>query len=320
MNLSRMIRGLVLAALISGLVYAALLAFSDAAEVIAALRAFELPTILVVLALSTTGFVVRSVRWGLLMRMAGHPVAFTDAVYLQMSGLTMSVSPGRVGEALKAWLAKNLSGMPMSTGIALVFAERVADLAGVLLLSLGGLSLAGIGLWGIPAIIGALLLGSAVAGSSRFHGIVLRVASRVKWASMHRDALEAMSATIRVSLRWRTLVWSAAMSATSWGLEGIAFALSLRALGFDDVSVAALVSVFAVSTILGVLTLLPGGIGLTEASLVGILMTLGVDAASASAATLVIRVATLWWGIVLGWMVLASRPRTFGQLMFAPVE
>ncbi|MGB4441737.1 MAG: lysylphosphatidylglycerol synthase domain-containing protein, partial [Coriobacteriia bacterium] len=68
------------------------------------------------------------------------------------------------------------------------------------------------------------------------------------------------------------------------------------------------VSVYGVATIAGAFSFLPGGIGLTEASMAGILMAAGMGASAASAATLVTRVATLWWSVGVGWVALGSRP------------
>jgi len=47
------------------------------------------------------------------MRLAGCPASATDALYLQLSGQSMSVTPGRVGEVLKPWLASSIAEMPM---------------------------------------------------------------------------------------------------------------------------------------------------------------------------------------------------------------
>ena len=66
---------------------------------------------------------------------------------------------------------------------------------------------------------------------------------------------------------------------------------------------------------MGAFTFLPGGIGLTEASMTGILVATGMDASSASAATLITRVATLWWGVAVGWLAVATRPSLFTSLL-----
>ena len=99
------------------------------------------------------------------------------------------------------------------------------------------------------------------------------------------------------------------------GLEGVWFALCIGALGFTDLGLLAAISVYAVSTIAGAFTFLPSGIGLTEASMVGILVAAGMVSADASAATIITCAITLWWGVGLGWMMLASRPTFLTRLM-----
>jgi len=306
-----MIRALVVAMLASVLVYAALAIVSDGPAVASALGGFSWSVLIGMLALSVGCYVLRSVRWGLLMRSMGYPVRIADALYLHMSGQTMGISPGRVGEVLKPWLAREVAGMPMSRGLALVFAERVADLIAVCILALGGLSALGGGMWTLVGALGAIVAGTAVASSGWFHRLALGVLGKQAWARKHVDSAAAISETIRSALSWKALWWSVALSVVAWGLEGIGFALCLRELGFAGFDTAASVSVYAVATIVGAFTFLPGGIGITEASMAGILVTAGMAASAASAATLITRVVTLWWAVALGWLMIASRPRLF---------
>jgi uncharacterized protein (TIRG00374 family) len=196
----------------------------------------------------------------------------------------------------------------MTCGIALVFAERVADLIAVCILSLGGLYLVGGGPWTLSFAIAALIAGTALASSHWFHRLALRTVEKQEWARKHHASARVISDTVRASLSWRTLLWSVPSSVLAWGLEGVGFAMCVRALGFSTLSVTASVSIYAISTIAGALTFLPGGIGLTEASMAGILIATGMSGPDASSATLITRAATLWWGVALGWLVLASRP------------
>lgn len=320
MTLRRMLRAVILAVLLSALVYAVLVVMSDWHAVSAALTGFSPLVMLAVIALATLGYFVRALRWRALMRSVGYPVTLRDACYLQFSGQTMGVSPGRVGEVLKPWLARDLSDMPMGKGIALVFAERVADLLAVCLLSLGGLSLLAAGGWWLAGALGLLLAGTLVMSSAWFHRLALKLVCKTAWTRRHHEAIASIAETIRSSLHWRTLAWSTPAALVAWGLEGIGFALCVRGLGFDGSTLPAIVSVYAVSAIVGAFTFLPGGIGFTEASMVGIMVALGMSAADASAATLLIRVATLWWGVVMGWAVLATRPVVFKRLFTAEVE
>ncbi len=318
MNPRRIVAGIVIAALASVLVYAALAFLTDAGEMAAALRAFPLQVFVGMLALNAVSFTLRGIRWGALMRAIGYPVSTKDALYLHFSGQTMAVTPGRVGEVLKPWLASNVAGMPMTRGIALVFSERLADLIAVCFLSLGGLWTIGGNMWALVMALGVIVAGTAVASSRRFHEVALKFIEGREWAKRHHASASAISSTIQRALTWRTMAWSVPASVVAWGLEGLGFAWCLHTVGFTKFGVLGAISVHAVSAIVGAFTFLPGGIGLTEASMVGILVAAGMPGASASAATMIQRLATLWWSVGLGWIALASRPSLFRQLLAAP--
>ncbi|MCK8115467.1 lysylphosphatidylglycerol synthase transmembrane domain-containing protein [Anaerosoma tenue] len=309
------LRGLVIAAIGSAVVSAVLVVVSDGSEVVRALGDFD-PLVLVwMLLMGAVGFFVRSMRWGALMRVAGHRVPLRDALYLQISGQAMTVTPGRVGEVVKPWLAREIAGMRMTRSVTLVFAERVADLIAVCLLALGGLWALGGATWTLVLGIVVVGGGTALAGSSWFHGLALRIVRSREKARKHEASAEAIADTLRCALHWRVLAWSVPASVVAWGLEGVGFALCLDAFGFDVLGALVGVSVYAVATIAGAFSFLPGGIGLTEASMAGILVAAGMPAAAASGATIVTRVATLWWGVALGWIALASRPRLLGRVL-----
>jgi len=319
-NPRRALRGLVISALLSALVYAVLAAVSDARSVGTALRSFPLTTLAAVIALTLGCYSARSVRWHYLVRLMGGRIGAWDAVFIQLSGMTMTVTPGKVGEVLKAYLARETVGLPMARGIALVFSERLADVVAVTALSTGAVGLFANSGPALATAVAALVAGIAILSSARVHDLALRVASRQRWMQRHKDSAAEVSQTVRATLGLKPLVVSVVISAVAWSCEGVAFALTIRALGFEGLSVPAAVAVYAVSTLVGAFTFLPGGIGLTEASLAGLLVASGMAAGSASAATLLIRLVTLWFGVALGWLVLASRPAMLRALVRLPED
>ena len=55
------------------------------------------------------------------------------------------------------------------------------------------------------------------------------------------------------------------------------------------------------STVVGAVSALPGGLGAAEVSIAGMLTLLGnISPAVSTSATLLIRLATLWFGVLLG--------------------
>ncbi len=211
-------------------------------------------------------------------------------------------------------MAREFAGLPMASGVAVVFCERLADLIAVIALSAGAVSVLGSSLPALVAIAAAVLGGTALLNSKRFHAIVLRAAERQPWLRTHHGSATVVSDTVRTMLSPRPLIVSALLSCFAWGLEGIAFGLCIRGLGFDGLTMGAAVAVYAISTILGALTFLPGGIGLTEASMAGLLIAAGMAGPDASAATLLIRLVTMWFGVGLGWAVLFTRPAVVRKL------
>lgn len=315
LNARRALRGLLFSALLSALVYAVLAAVSDVRQIGAALRSFPAPALAAMIALTLANYLVRAARWSYLVSLADRGMTYRDAVYVQLSGTTMTVTPGKVGEVLKALLTRDVTGLPMGKGVALVFSERLADVVAVTALSTGAVGAFTNSRPALAIIAVVLGIGIAVLSSERVHRIALNAALRQRWMRNHRDAAASVSETIRTTLSPKPLTISAVLAGIAWSLEGIAFALCIRTLGFDELSIAGAVAIYAISTLVGALTFLPGGIGFTEASLAGLLLAAGMVSGEASAATLLIRLVTLWFGVALGWTVLASRPATLKRLV-----
>lgn len=314
-DLRRLVRWLVIAGLLGAVVATALVLIGDAEAVAGSLARLHPLTVALMLLLAFVGFVLRALRWGHLMRLFGHPVSLRDALYLHISGQTMGITPGHVGEVLKPVLSREVAGMRMSRGLPLMFAERVADLIAVTLLTLGGLSAIGGTTWVVVTGLAVVAAGTAVASSAWFQRLALRLLGTKSWSTKRRDSAEVISQTIRDSLRWRMLAWSVPVSVVAWGLEGVGFALCLRDLEMTGLSLPAAVSIYGLSTIAGAFSFVPGGIGFTEASMTGVLVALGMPAAASSAATIVTRAATLWWSVLVGWAFLMSRPKLLKNLL-----
>jgi uncharacterized membrane protein YbhN (UPF0104 family) len=303
------------------LVYAAMLFVADWRNVVDAISSIDPSALLAVLGLAVFNYLVRTVRLRYLFGVCGTHVSWRDAFYVQWSGMTMTITPGKIGEVLKAFLAHEIAGFHASRGVALVFVERLADLLAVLALASGGLSLVGAGPWALAALVAVILGATAILSTERFHALMLRVLERQKWARAYVGHAGSALGTLHVTLKPRPLLVSIGLSVLGWGAEGVGFHLALRALGFDGLTFGSAVALYAVSTVIGALAMFPGGIGLTEGSMMGVLVAVGATRDVAFSATLIIRFATLWLGVGLGWAMFASRPKLMhGFLRGAPIE
>src|SRR5690606_10701430 len=93
------------------------------------------------------------------------------------------------------------------------------------------------------------------------------------------------------------------ISVVAWGAEAFAFYWVLGWLG-ADVSMSFAIFVYALSMLAGGISFLPGGLGSAEAVMVSMLVFKGMTMPAAIAATVFIRLATLWFAVAIGLVAL----------------
>lgn len=288
------------------LVLSGLSLFADARALSSVLRGFDWRLALPALGLTIVGYGARFARWQLyLRRLAIGPLETGTSALVFVSGFSMAVTPGKMGEVIKAVLLRRLTGTAAARGSAIVVAERVTDVAAMLVL-------ASIGLFSFSyarpfLVVAAVVTTVAVLALQRPALLTSFLAKAERWPVIG-PRLPQVTALLHASrdlLAPRPLAAGLALSVAAWACESAAFVVVLNGLGLAVSWHLALVATFvlAVSTLLGAASMLPGGLGVAEASVVGMLLLLlgdEMDRGTAAAAAILIRFATLWFGVLLG--------------------
>jgi uncharacterized protein (TIRG00374 family) len=294
----------VLAATLFGiLVFAALSFYGDVTELRQNLSVYRWEMFAFALALATGNYALRFMRFQHYLGLIDCRVPTGPSAVIFLSGFVMSVTPGKVGEVWKSLLLRESYGHSVIRTAPVVVAERLTDLlALVILTAVGALSFP----QGIPiTIAGALLVGLVIAACAvrpfADFGFLLIAKLPVlgKLVPRLREAYESLHTLTRPS----TLLYATALSTVAWGLEVVGLGVIL--MGFEGVTLGWEATSFAysASTIVGALAMMPGGLGVTEAGMTGLLSALGDEAmtpAVATAATMLVRLATLWWAVLIG--------------------
>jgi glycosyltransferase 2 family protein len=95
----------------------------------------------------------------------------------------------------------------------------------------------------------------------------------------------------------------------AWGLQALALLLIARSFPGVGLGVAEAMVAYCAPLLAGALAMLPGGLGLTEASLAGALIHFGGPAVTtevAGAITIVVRLVTFWFAVALGFLALLT--------------
>jgi uncharacterized protein (TIRG00374 family) len=290
------------------LVLAALSLYGDVSDVASHLSTFTWSAFALALALSSSNYALRFVRWQHYLRALGiEGIPRDESALVFMSGFVMSVTPGKLGEVFKSFLLWESRGISLARTAPIVIAERLTDLlALVVLTTIGSLVLER---GAAVAILGAVLVGLVVAAVTirPIGELLLAIASRLPLLSRATPRLREAYESLRVLCGPVSLVLSTALATLSWGLECVALWILVHGFAGAGISLEGATLAYSASTIAGALAMLPGGLGVTEAGMTGLLQVVGsgIDASIATGATLLIRLATLWWAVLLGAIALA---------------
>lgn len=265
------------------------------------------------LGLSLIGYGLRFVKWEVYLRALSIQVPRGPSALCFVAGMVMSITPGKVGEVLKSFLLRQAYGVPIARSAPIVVAERLTDLMALLLLTSVGVASSGYG-WPVMvvgvALVVALLVVFAWAPAGR---LLVRLCSRAPMVGGLAPRLEEARVAMSELVGAKVLLGTLGLSVVAWGLEAVGAWLILDGLPGLVATLGEATFVYAFSTVAGALTMLPGGLIATEGSMIALLeLTSGLapNGEIATAATLLVRFATLWFGVALGALALWGFQRT----------
>ena len=272
-------------------------------EVIAATVHAGFGVIAGMLALSLLNYVLRFVRWQHYLARLDAPVPWGASARIYFAGFALTTTPGKLGELFRGLLLKAY-GVPLMASTAAFFAERAIDLLAIVLLCSMVFQL-------YPAAAPLIL----VAGGFVLSAIVAVQSPRwiqavAAWAGkMHGRFGHAVSHLCSLILSFRrcfdlpTTGYALLLGLVAWGAEALGFHWLLHALGYP-VPLALSIFIYAFAMLAGGISFLPGGIGGSELVMVGLLVWQGLPEPVAVSATLITRLATLWFAVGLGGIAL----------------
>jgi glycosyltransferase 2 family protein len=113
------------------------------------------------------------------------------------------------------------------------------------------------------------------------------------------------------------LIVTIGLSLFSCFTECLPLCLLLRTIHYDT-TLANSIFIVRSSTIAATLSMIPGGIGVIEGSVVGFLMYTGLNKSSAVSVSLLERLVVLWFGVIIGLMVLFIQRKYYIKVQLHP--
>lgn len=300
----KLIRKILIIVLIAVGLYAIFLLVSDFSIIYDKITNFNVIYLAPILALVSCSWLVLFLRWSVLLNKAEITIPKKDSLLIYLSSYSLAATPGQLGELIKSQLLKNKFDVPLAKTAPLVVIERLYDLTGALIVSILGIWFLGIGIFIIAAAATMLGLIFVLLNSKTAFDKALSVIGNVKFLKKATESLSNSHDSIQRSIKGRTFFVSIALSIIYWFLLGASAYLTLLSLGIDTIGVLNMISIYSSSLILSAVSLIPGGVGIAEGSIAGLLTLGGVDISIAFVLGILIRIFTLWYAVLVGFITL----------------
>ena len=300
------LRRVVAAMLLGVLLYGVIVAITGYHKIQASLSIFHWSAFAIALGMATSNYGLRILKWEYyLARLGIRGIPKFDSALIFLSGFVLTVTPGKVGEIFKSAVLARTHNISAARTAPIVFAERLTDLVGVIILII-------LGSTGFSGGLGWAIAGSILVVVGLFFVLWQRPLKALvsylergpeklrKLAPKAREAVDSL----RILASPAALLWPSFLSVIAWAFEG--FALYYLLVGFGIYApISLIVFFYSTATLAGAVIPVPGGLGVAETMIQQQLVRLGgVAPGSATAAMILVRFATLWWAVLVGFMAL----------------
>jgi uncharacterized protein (TIRG00374 family) len=305
-RMNRLLRRLLVAMILGVCVYAGFALYRGMREIETSLSRFSWSAFALACSLAFGNYITRFFKWEYYLAKLGvRGIPKLDSLLTFLSGLVLTVTPGKVGEVFKSLVLNQTHGVAVARTAPIVLAERLTDVLGIVILIVAGSAGFSGGLvWASAGSVLVVLVLVAIASDRFFEWLVaLFMRGPEKLKNLVPKLREAW-ASLRTLTRPSVLVVPTLLSIFAWFLEGLALWVILRGFG-EQTPVLVACFFYATATLAGALIPVPGGLGVTEGTLEEQLWHFGhVDKFTSTNAMILVRFATLWFAVLVGFVAL----------------
>lgn len=309
---------LVAMVLIAMVVYLILLYIGQWNEVIDAIARIEWWVLPAMMALSFLNYIIRYFKWNYYLHRIGVYFSHADSFSIFLAGFTLTVSPGKIGEAIKGYFCYDVDGTPVAKTAPVVVSERVTDLMAMVILAAFSFLFIfseGNDILLVLAVGGLVILGAFIVTHKAFYNKFLRRMTSFGPLKQFQDSCDIIEDTMVSTLSPKPMFLGVLISIPGWFMECLEFWLLLSMItgaGLPTLSASSLVLLVqatfihaTASSIGAVAFFAPGGLGAYEVTAPSLITTFGIAAAAtAIASTFLIRFVTLWFSVIVGFIAL----------------
>ena len=281
--------------------YLGIIAYGDFEKFSMNVSQFKIEFLYLIIFLNFFVLIIKGFRQQIILKKLGIDISKKNNLLLYLAGLSMLVTPGGAGQVIKSYFLKNRFGVHVSKSLPLSFVERFNDLVAmisivtltiILMQNYKLLILISVVWLIIVLIFAALRIKSVYEKIKSFLIRFLFLEKRIKQISESYDGLHLSTSNLM-------MMKVGLVSIIAWIIDAISVYLVF--LGFNqNLDFIYTTFVMYTSLLLGFVTFIPSGLGITELSAIGLLASRGIDISLATSIIIMIRLTGIWFSTAVG--------------------
>ena len=292
--------------IITIIIYAVFLFISDLDKISDKIFNFKLEFLPIIIGLVIFSWIISYFRWNILLKNQNIHIPHSLNFQIFLVGGALGITPGKIGELFKSQILKEKFNIPRTKTAPLFIVEKFLDLVSAMIVTI-------IGIWFIPeigylAIVGLMIsvLLFKILTSKKFFNQTLNFINKIKFLKKYLEPLSSSHEILSKTLYSKKMFFLLTLSFFYWIIIGCAAFFVIEGFGFSIGSILNIISTYSSSLIIGALSFIPGGIGIAEGSLIGLLTFQGIDVSEAIVIVVLIRIFTLWFSTITGFIALKT--------------
>ena len=293
---------LVLVAVIG--IYAIFLFISDFSIISEKISNFKINYLPLILFFVSASWTPLFIKWHFLLKNCEIHVPLKKSILVFLSGPAFEITPGQIGALVKSQILKTSSNIPRTKTVPIIVVEKVYDLIGAVLASIIGIVI--LGMEPHLIVIAILVLVTI------FFFVYYRPASEIffkqitkrKFFSKYVENISDFYEIVHKSTNVKVATTCILLALTYWFMVSAAAYYTLIAFDINILDYLKVLAIYATSTLLGAISFIPAGIGITEGSITGLFTLNGIDVSTALILSVMIRILTLWYTVGVGFVAL----------------
>ena len=267
---------------------------------------FKLEFLPIIIGLVIFSWIISYFRWNILLKNQNIHIPHSLNFQIFLVGGALGITPGKIGELFKSQILKEKFNIPRTKTAPLFIVEKFLDLVSAMIVTV-------IGIWFIPEIGYLAIIGLVVSiilfkilTSKKLFIQTLSFLNKIKFLSKYLEPLSSSHEILSKTLHSKKMFSLLILSVFYWIVIGCAAFFVIEGFGFSVGSILNIISTYSSSLIIGALSFIPGGIGIAEGSLIGLLSFQGIDVSEAIVIVVLIRIFTLWFSTITGFIALKT--------------